>query len=461
MSQETMNKIKDYLKTLEDEEREIREKESQLEKKDAPLPQKARETPAPCEKEEDAVVREMTLQSAPSQDVPAEKQITESVSTNESEPVVRAHVQQQNASESPAETSFTEARRQSDNDRSKAFETVLSSKMEKEEQQAYLSPDEVAKDLYEKTEKVLGRYSPAFVAQNIENTQMMITLLEKTSSMLPFNVDFELRGKIDRNISTLRDIVSNVDSNIRKQEEVRILEEYLQEVDKALRRFSRPQIVKNLERSQYEYNVLLQKKKTLPVGNPTYEMVVSKRLGELESRIMSVVELSKVKSYCEELDVRTREFLKNSETEDFEILKEEYRSMLSLFRQIEDDIDKNKQNAIKEGLYHCKLRLQKRRKLVEQELKQKRIVEENVRKEEYRGIRTFWREYVNDLKMFNDTVTVASPSQYFTLYERYNKLVGLYSNLTKNELISSEEVQQADGILSHIDRKLEYLRQHI
>lgn len=455
-----MNKIRDYLKSLEEEQKEMTEKEKLLEKKDDSL----------VNKEKDAVAIHID-EKVDTSSKDAAKSVMEEISdisgeTVRSEDIVKkeeifqATPQKSEDPSAPLSNHFTVAKSQDKKDNSKEYESALIHEMEKNDLPE-ITPEDIASDLFDKTELVLRKYSPAYVAQNIENAMMMLTLLEKTASMLPFNVDFELRGNIDHNISKMREIVATVDMNLRKQEDVNVLEDYLHEVDKALRRYSKQQITKNLERAQYEYNVLLQKRKSLPEGNPTYEMVVSKRLEEFESRIMSIVEINKVKRTSEELDASIKEFLRRSESEDFEILKEEYRNMLAAYRFIEEELERNKQSAIKEGLYHCKLRLQKRRKIVEQEQKQRKIVEESEKREQYRGIRTFWREYVNDLRMFNDTVTVASPSQYFTLYERYNKLLALYSNLASNELITPEESRQADDILSTVERKLEVLRQNI
>ncbi|MHC1598700.1 MAG: hypothetical protein ACXQS3_00480 [Candidatus Methanofastidiosia archaeon] len=320
---------------------------------------------------------------------------------------------------------------------------------------------DIAQDLFEKTEQVLRKYSLAYISQNIENSQLMLLLLEKTASILPFNTDFEIRGNIEHNISSFRELIDSVQENYKKQNEKTLLEGFLTELDKNLRRYTRPQIEKDPERAQYDYNVLIEKKKSLPKGNPTYEMVVTKRLEEFENRILSVIKVHKAKEEHELLEKRIGEFLKHSKSKDFEILYHEYRAIVETYNSIKDNLEKSTLTSLKNNLYLCKEKMDKLKNESKRAIRKQYDTEEKKKKDEYFGIRTFWKEYLNDLRLFTENVNTASPPQYFLLYEKYSSLLNTFYSLVRNDMISKEESQQATQILEYVEHKLDTLRINI
>lgn len=323
------------------------------------------------------------------------------------------------------------------------------------------TPQERAQELLHQTEDVVKRYSPAFVEQNLDQSKLALSFLEKAAARLPYSIDFETRGRIERNLEVMRELVSKAEQTVQKREYKEVLEEYLLELDKALRRYTRQQIAKDPERAQYDYNLLLERRKELPEGNPTYEMIVSKRLLEFERRILSVVEGERTQEVAETLDDRMRQFLSQADKKDYDTLHSEYQDLVSHYKVIEDKLDKNELAKTKNQLYRCKEKLVQSRTKYQDERQRKRRESEEKQKEEYLGVRTFWKEYLKDLRVFTETVNAASPAQYFSLYEKYQSLLEMFYNLIRNDMISKEEAQQATQILEFVERRLEALRQSI
>lgn len=323
------------------------------------------------------------------------------------------------------------------------------------------TPQERAQELLHQTEDVVKKYSPAFVEQNLDQSKLALSFLEKAVARLPYSIDFETRGRIERNLEVMRELVSKSEQTIQKREYKEVLEEYLLEMDKALRRYTRQQIAKDPERAQYDYNLLFERKKELPEGNPTYEMIVSKRLSEFERRILSVVEGERTQEVAETLDDKMRQFLSQADKKDYDTLHSEYQDLVSHYNVIEDKLDKNELAKTKNQLYRCKEKLVQSRTKYQDERQRKRRESEEKQKEEYLGVRTFWKEYLRDLRVFTETVNAASPAQYFSLYEKYQSLLEMFYNLVRNDMISKEEAQQATQILEFVERRLEALRQSI
>jgi hypothetical protein len=323
------------------------------------------------------------------------------------------------------------------------------------------SPQERAHEVLHQTEELVKKYSPAYVEQNLAQSKLALSFMEKAAARLPYSIDFETRGRIERNLEVMRDIVSKSEQTVQKKEHKEVLEDYLLELDKALRRYTKQQISKDPERAQYDYNLLLERKKELPEGNPTYEMVVSKRLAEFERRILSVVEGERTQEVAETLDDKIRQFLSQADKKDYDTLHKEYQDLVSHYKVIEDKLDKNELAKTKNQLYRCKEKLVQSRTKYQDERQRKRRESEEKQKEEYLGVRTFWKEYLKDLRVFTETVNAASPAQYFSLYEKYQSLLEMFYNLIRNDMISKEEAQQATQILEFVERRLEALRQSI
>ena len=317
---------------------------------------------------------------------------------------------------------------------------------------------DIAADLLEKTEAVLRKYSPAFMGQNLETTSLMLTFLQKTSLMLPYDTNFEVRGKIEHNIELLASHFEQTKESMIKQEERQHLEGFMAELDKALRRYSRQQIAKDPERAQYDYNVLIEARQGLPGGNPTFEMVVSKRMEEFERRINSVLEDGKAQKELDVFNARVKAFLKNAESHDLEKLDGEYLQLLDQFKLIEHRLDKATHSSAKNNLFRCKEKLEAAKAHSKQEIRMKYHVDEEKRKEEYLGLRTFWKSYLRDLRVYTQTVDAAAPSQYFSLYTKYQSMLETFYNLVRKDMITKEEVQQATQILEYVESRLEYLR---
>ncbi|MBN1785975.1 MAG: hypothetical protein JW825_03145 [Candidatus Methanofastidiosa archaeon] len=318
-----------------------------------------------------------------------------------------------------------------------------------------------AHDLLGKTDRVLRKYSAAYIAQNIENSQLMLEFLEKTSTLLSYNTEFELRGRIEKNIENFKNLVETVYKTQIKAINKKVLEEYLYDLDKALRRYSKLQIEKDPKRAQYDYNILLERKNNLPMGNPTYEMVVSKRFEEFEKRIHLVTNEIKAKKECEVIDLHIRNFLKRAEREDFDTLYKEYKMLIEEYRLLEDKLDKAEVASVKNNLFRCKERLERIKDSSQKETRKKHVVEEQKKKEEYLGIRTFWKEYINDLKLFLEGLNTATSAQYFNLYEKYSSMLEVFYNLVRNDMISKDESHQATQVLEYIEGQLESLRKGI
>ena len=314
---------------------------------------------------------------------------------------------------------------------------------------------------FEKTEMVLKKYSSAYINQNIENSQLMLEFLQKTMMMLPYNTEFQLRESIDKNIAHYKRLVDTVSSSKAKAENKKILEDYLYDLDKALRRYSKLQIEKDNKKAQYDYNLLLERRNELPEGNPTYEMVVSKRLSEFERRIREVNTDIKAKKECEVIDLHIRNFMKKAEKGSFNELYAEYKQLIEEYRLLEEKLDKNEIVSVKNSLYRCKERLEKIKNKSQKEMRKKHVEEEQKKKEEYLGIRTFWNEYITDLRLFVESLKTANPNQYFTLYEKYTGLLEVFYNLVRNDMISKEESQQATHILEYLEAELEKMRKRI
>ncbi|HPR41551.1 MAG TPA: hypothetical protein PK718_03270 [Candidatus Methanofastidiosa archaeon] len=407
MTEKTINNIRNYLKSVEEEQKQIEEREKLLTKVDE---KPDAEEPAASKTKADS-----------EESVVPEKAVEETVEPGEN---------------------------------------VESSQPVEEEEKM---PDEVefAEDLLNKTEIVLKRYSSAYINQNIENSQLMLEFLQKTFLLLPYNTEFKLREKIEGNIANFKRLVDAISSSKAKADNKKVLEDYLQDVDKALRRYSKLQIEKGHEKAQYEYNMLLERKKKLPVGNPTYEMVVSKRLSEFEKRIREVTNQINAKKECEVIELHIKNFLGRSEKSDFETLYGEYKQLIEEYRILEEKMDKNEIASVKNSLYRCKEKLEKIKSKSQKELRKKHVQEEQKKKEEYLGIRTFWNEYITDLRLFVETLKTASPNQYFTLYEKYSGMLEVFYNLVRNDMISKEESQQATHILEYLETELETLRKNI
>ncbi len=317
---------------------------------------------------------------------------------------------------------------------------------------------DIAADLLEKTEAVLRKYSPAFMGQNIETTSLMLIFLQKTSLMLPFDTNFEIRGKIEHNIKQLSSLFGKTKDSLAKQEERQHLEGFMAEIDKALRRYSRQQIAKDPERAQYDYNVLIEARQGLPRGNPTFEMVVSKRIEEFERRINTVLEDGKAQKELDIFNARVKAFLKNAESQDLEKLDGEYQQLTGQFKLIEHRLDKAALSSAKNNLFRCKEKLEATKAHSKQEIRMKYHVDEEKRKEEYLGLRTFWKSYLRDLHVYTQTVDAAASSQYFSLYTKYQSMLETFYSLVRKDMITKEEVQQATQILEYVESRLEYLR---
>ena len=318
--------------------------------------------------------------------------------------------------------------------------------------------DPFAEDLLAKTEAVLRKYSPAFISQNVETTALMLTFLQKTALLLPHDTPPAIRGKIAHNIESLRATFNESRQSLKKTEERSQLEGFMMELDKALRRYSRQQIARDPERAQYDYNVLLESRKTLPEGNPTFEMVVSKRMEEFERRIAAVLDEHKAEKELERFNARVKAFLKGTEAREPEALDEEYRQLEALLKSLEHRLDKAALATARNSLYRCTEKLEKVKSQMKAEIREKYHVDEGKRKEEYLGMRTFWRAYVKDLHLFTESVDAAAPSQYFSLYSKYQSLLETFFNLVRRDMVTKEESQQATQILEYVEGRLERLR---
>jgi len=418
MSEKTIDNIKNYLKTVEEEQKQIEEKEKML--------------------SDDVVAKKDTIEEkkeilVETEDKPEEKP----VEVPDKDDAIKATVEKKD-----------------DN-----FD--WSSPLEEVRDDESFDKVNFVQDLLEKTESVLKKYSVAYISQNIENSQMMLEFLEKTALLLPYNTDFELRGKIEKNIEKFSKNVFSVDNSHKKMESKKVLEEFLYDLDKALRRYSRLQIEKDSKRAQYDYNLLLERKEKLPRGNPTYEMVVTKRLGEFENRINHVTKEVNVKKECEVIELHIMNFLKRADKESFDTLYREYRQLIEEYRLLEEKLDKTEISSVKNSLYRCKEKLEKIKNRNQKETRKKHVKEEQKKKEEYLGMRTFWKEYVNDLKLFTEGLNTASSSQYFSMYDKYSNMLDVFYNLVRNDMISKEESMQATKILEYIEGELEALRQGI
>ncbi|MHC1605125.1 MAG: hypothetical protein ACXQTP_04050 [Candidatus Methanofastidiosia archaeon] len=394
MTQNTLEEIKEYLKTVEEEQKILEDKERQLEIKT---------TPAPAKEEKESKGKEKE--------------------TAEEKPAVR---------DRPTETKIFTAEK-----------------------------IDVATELLQKTEDVLRRYSPAFIGQNLEKSKLMLTMLETKSLALPYNTDFEIRGKIGNNVQNFKKLVVDTENTKRKIDEKKLLENFIHKLDKALRRYTKQQISKDPEKAKYVYNILLKEREELPEGNPTFEKIVEKRMVEFEKRIYSISEGEKSKKDFEILHFKINEFLSRSESENFEELIKEYQNLIEHYKRIEDKLEPSMQTHIKSSLYKCKKKIEDLKKFSKKIKFQKNISQERKRKEEYMGIRTFWREYLRDLRHFNDSINIANSSQYFKLYEKYNKFSESFYNLIKKDVLSKEEAINTNQLLEETEQKLEQLRQQI
>lgn len=426
MAENTITNIKNYLKSVEEEQKQIEEREKLLLNTEREVKEKA-SIESEDEKKASPEIEEKTAVEEP---------------TEPSEPI--------SEKDEPSET-FPETE--------KPAEKEEDTEAIKEER----PPEEVefANDLLEKTNMVLKKYSSAYINQNIENSQLMLEFLQKTTLLLPYNTEFKLREKIEKNIENFKKLVDVVSSSKIKAQNKKILEDYLHDLDKALRRYSKLQIEKDPKRAQYDYNLLIERKKDLPEGNPTYEMVVAKRLAEFERRVKDVSNDIKAKKECEVIEHHIRNFLKMAEKESFETLYTEYKQLIEEYRMLEEKLDKNEIASVKNSLYRCKDRLEKIKSRSQKEIRKKHVQEEQKKKEEYLGIRTFWNEYVTDLRLFVESLKTARPNQYFTLYDKYSNMLEVFYNLIRNDMISKEESQQATKLLEHIEKEIEDLRRRI
>jgi hypothetical protein len=416
MPKESIHEIKAYLREVEAEQQLIEQREKQFELGADQTPARE-EPPEPIIPEPSLEVEAQQLERLAALEPDASDALEESLGLLPAEP------EPQEAPSKPAEPAF-----------------------------------DIASDLLEKTELVLRKYSPAFVEQNLETTSLMLTFLQKTALMLPFDTEFAVRGKIEHNIEVLASLFEQTKLTVIKHDERQQLEGFMSELDKALRRYSKQQIAKDPERAQYDYNVLLEARKGLPEGNPTFEMVVAKRMEEFERRINSILDEGKAQKELDVFTARIKSFLKNAESQDLEKLDSEYKLLVDQFKSIEHRLDKSTHSSAKNNLYRCKEKLDAIKSHTKEEIRNRYHVDEEKRKEEYLGMRTFWKSYLRDLRVYTQTVDAAPPSQYFSLYTKYQSMLETFYNLVRKDMITKEEVQQATQILEYVEGRLERLR---
>jgi hypothetical protein len=179
---------------------------------------------------------------------------------------------------------------------------------------------------------------------------------------------------------------------------------------------------------------------------------------EFERRIAAVLDEHKAEKELERFNVRVKAFLKGTEAREPEALDEEYRQLEALLKSLEHRLDKAALATARNSLYRCTEKLEKVKSQMKAEIREKYHVDEGKRKEEYLGMRTFWRAYVKDLHLFTESVDAAAPSQYFSLYSKYQSLLETFFNLVRRDMVTKEESQQATQILEYVEGRLERLR---